>query len=618
MANELFSNLKKRVQDEALLLEARQGHFQNGARPDEPDETPDRRPLSYLQPIPDDLWVRCPSCGGAMFREDFERAHQVCTLCHHHFRINAWERIWLVADEGSFEELDERVRAVNPIAFKAYEEKLHRLQTETGLKEGIVTGRCRIEGIPCLLGAMDSRFIMGSMGAAVGEKIVRLLERGAEEKLPVILFSVSGGARMQEGIVSLMQMAATSAAVAKLGEASQLFISFMTDPTTGGVTASFASLGDIILSEPGSIIGFAGRRVIEGTISEKLPDDFQRAEFQRAHGFLDDIVPRDRIKQTLGALLSYHYPQKPSSSKVYQTIAKTRQRNEAGIRPEGPEGTILHAGDEGIPEVKGSACLDLIRQKGRPNILDYLPLIFDEFYELKGDRLYADDPAIWGGLAILNGEPVTVIAHRKGRNLEENNAFHFGMPHPEGYRKALRLMREAEKFNRPILTFVDTAGAYCGVGAEERGQGEAIAKNLAEMSQFKVPIVSVVIGEGGSGGALGIAVADRLAMLSNAIYSVISPRGFASLLWKDQSREREAADIMRITAADLLKLGISDAVIVEAGAGAHESCDETAAGIRRFFIESLADIRASVTDTDDLLRKRYEKFRGLGPYWRED
>ena len=243
MSDHIFSHLKKRVQDESVLLESLQAQPQQDAGGEDSTQTEQtRRPFSYQQPIPDDLWVRCPSCSGVMFREDFERAHQVCTLCHHHFRINAWERIWLVADEGSFEEVDSSIRARNPIDFEGYEDKVHRLQAETGLSDAIVTGRARVEGVACLIGAMDSRFIMGSMGAAVGERVVRLFELGTAEKLPVILFTVSGGARMQEGIVSLMQMASTSAAVAKHAAAGQLYISFMTDPTTGGVTASFASL----------------------------------------------------------------------------------------------------------------------------------------------------------------------------------------------------------------------------------------------------------------------------------------------------------------------------------------------------------------------------------------
>lgn len=591
MAKDLFSNLRKRVEQESIISEAIQSQQMTYLNKEE--EESKRRPLSYQQPIPDDMWIRCPSCNGAMFKEDFEQNDNVCLLCNHHFRIHAWERIWLVSDRGSFEEMDKTISPGNPIDFDGYEEKISRLQAETGLQEAIITGRATIGGYPVYLGAMDSRFIMGSMGQALGEKVVRLFEKATEERLPVIIFAVSGGARMQEGIVSLMQMASTSAAVAKHSAQGLLFISFMTDPTTGGVTASFASLGDVILSEPGTIIGFAGRRVIEGTISEKLPEDFQRAEFQEQHGFLDAIVHRSEIKKVVTNLLSYHQPSSLST------------------KQESAGGEVLRCGEEAIPETKASVCLELIRHKNRPTIMQYLPLIFDDYIELKGDRLFADDPAIWGGLAHLNGQAVTVIAERKGRTIDENKHCNFGMPHPEGYRKALRLMKQAEKFGRPILTFVDTAGAYCGIGAEERGQGLAIAKNLAKMSQLTVPIISVIIGEGGSGGALGIAVCDRLGMLSNSIYSVISPRGFASLIWKDQSLEKDAADIMHITAKDLCALGIADFVIVEEDEGAHASVEKTALGIKTFFLRALAEVRSN-----NLIEERYAKYRDLGPFYR--
>lgn len=219
---------------------------------------------------------------------------------------------------------------------------------------------------------------------------------------------------------------------------------------------------------------------------------------------------------------------------------------------------------------------------------------------------------MFGGLALLGGRPVTVIGQQKGKNLRENKQRNFGMPHPEGYRKALRLMEQAEKFGRPIVSFVDTAGAYCGIGAEERGQGQAIAHNLAVMSRLKTPIVTVVIGEGGSGGALGIAVCDRLAMLENSMYSVISPRGFASLLWKDPAREEEAADIMRLTAHDVERLGICDKVIPEEGTAEAPQIAATSGHIRRFLLESLQN--AAGTDSDDLIMKRYKRYRDYGKF----
>ncbi len=256
--------------------------------------------------------------------------------------------------------------------------------------------------------------------------------------------------------------------------------------------------------------------------------------------------------------------------------------------------------------------LKLIRHKDRPDVKYYIKEIFTDFYEMHGDRHYKDDRAIIGGIGLLDGTPVTVIGHVKGKNIAENKKCNFGMPHPEGYRKALRLMKQAEKFNRPVICFIDTPGAFCGIEAEERGQGEAIARNIMEMSDLKVPVISVVIGEGGSGGALALGVCDELAMLSNSIFSVISPRGFASILWKDGNREEEAANIMKITSEDLLKLGIADSVIDEADGAAHKNPPKTAGNIKEYLSDTLK--RISKKNIDILLMERYNKYRDIGEF----
>jgi acyl-CoA carboxylase subunit beta len=496
---------------------------------------------TYKRPIPDDLWIKCPICNGVMFREDFEKARSVCSLCGHHYRLDSRERLAQIADPGTFIEWDAGMASLNPIEFPGYAEKLRQLQQTTGLVEAVITGQAEVNGHPCVLAVMDGRFMMGSMGSVVGEKITRLFEQATVLRLPAIVFAVSGGARMQEGIVSLMQMAKTAAAVGRFQDAGLLYISVMTDPTTGGVTASFASLGDIIISEPDTLIGFAGRRVIEDTIAEALPEGFQRAEFLLDHGFLDLIVPRSQLKETLTHLLDLHQPgRKATQTAMLGSVSRADQAGQTGQA----------ALEQPMPAPrKGSECLDLIRTKNRPVIGDYLPIVFDDLIELHGDRYFKDDQAIWGGIGRLDGQPVTIIGHRKGRTIEENMRTNFGMPHPEGYRKAMRLMRQAEKFNRPVVFLIDTPGAYCGVGAEERGQGEAIAYNLREIMRLGVPLIAAVTGEGGSGGALAIGVSDELAMLSNALYSVISPRGFASILWKDPSREISARKTAMINSA---------------------------------------------------------------------
>lgn len=256
--------------------------------------------------------------------------------------------------------------------------------------------------------------------------------------------------------------------------------------------------------------------------------------------------------------------------------------------------------------------LGLIRHKNRPTIMDYIPLIFTDFYEMHGDRLCGDDGAIIGGVARLDGIPVTVIAEVKGRDINENKKCNFAMPHPEGYRKALRLARQAEKFHRPVICFIDTPGAFCGIAAEERGQGEAIARNIAEFMTLRTPVISVVLGEGGSGGALALGVCDELAMLENAIYSVISPRGFASILWKDASREQEACDIMKITAEDLVRLGVAEAIIEEPLGGAHNDLDKISENIKEYLSQKIPEKLQK--DIDVLLKERYTKFRKIGEF----
>jgi acetyl-CoA carboxylase carboxyl transferase subunit beta len=258
--------------------------------------------------VPENLMFKCPRCGKTEFMEIFIQAAKVCPGCNYHARLTIAERLEITADPGSFKELDANLESLNPIGFPGYEEKIAKLREKTGLKEAVVTGAASIEGEPCVLGVMDSHFMMASMGSVVGEKIARAFEHAQREKLPVILFTASGGARMQEGIVSLMQMAKTSGAVARFSQAGGLYIGVMTDPTTGGVAASFASLGDITIAEPKVLIGFAGRRVIEGTIRQRLPDDFQSAEFFLEHGFVDMLVERRLMRKTLGRLLRFHNP----------------------------------------------------------------------------------------------------------------------------------------------------------------------------------------------------------------------------------------------------------------------------------------------------------------------
>lgn len=499
---------------------------------------------------PEGILKKCNKCGAAILTDEVINGKYICPKCHGYFRIPAYKRIELVTDAGSFEEwdakIDEGERPENPLDFRGYTEKVEALRVKTGLDEAVVTGKATICGYPVVIGVCDGRFMMASMGHAVGEKITRAVERATEERLPVVLFTCSGGARMQEGIISLMQMAKTSAALKRHSDAGFLYIPVLTDPTTGGVTASFAMLGDIILAEPGALIGFAGPRVIEQTIGQKLPEGFQRAEFLLEHGFVDRIVTRDEMKEVLGQILKMHTVTDEKKEDCTEKKKENRKNISAGKENVSDWERVLKS-----------------REKERPVGKDYIDRLFTDFVELHGDRYYKDDPAVVGGIAYFHGKAVTVIAQCKGKTTKENLERNFAMPSPEGYRKALRLMKQAEKFQRPVICFVDTPGAFCGMEAEERGQGEAIARNLYEMSALKVPVLSIVIGEGGSGGALALAVADEVWMMENAVYSVLSPEGFASILWKDSKRASEAAGVMRLTAADLKELKVIEEIICE-------------------------------------------------------
>lgn len=547
-------------------------------------------PLKSERPeVPEGLLKKCNKCGAAILTEEVKSAGYICPKCQGYFRVHAYERIRMTVDEDSFEEWEKDMEFVNPLEFRGYEEKVKSLKEKTGLSEAVVTGKASIEGNPAVIAVCDGRFLMASMGQVVGEKITRAVERATKEQLPVIIFACSGGARMQEGIVSLMQMAKTAAALKQHSDAGLLYVSVLTDPTTGGVTASFAMLGDVILAEPKALIGFAGPRVIEQTIGEKLPKGFQRSEFLLEHGFIDRIVERKEMRTVLANILQMHQNFKGSvTQSPIQTVEKERQS---------------------VQEKDAWERVTISRKNDRPVGQDYIRTLFSDFLEFHGDRCYGDDPAIIGGIARFAGIPVTVIAQAKGKSTKENVAHHFGMPSPEGYRKALRLMKQAEKFKRPILLFVDTPGAFCGIEAEERGQGEAIARNLFEMSSMKVPVLSVVIGEGGSGGALALAVADEVWMLENAIYSVLSPEGFASILWKDSKRASEAAEVMKLTAADLKKLGVIEAVIAEPEVYTEETMQSVVFVLQKKITEFL-DTHCNFS-SEELAVQRYERFRKM-------
>ena len=563
--------------------------------------------------VPEGLLCKCSMCKKAVVAEDVRKNFYVCPNCNGYFRVRAQERIARIADAGSFTEWDKELEGGNPMGFEGYEEKIAAARLKTRLKEAVVTGQCTIGGEPCVLCVMDGRFLMASMGEAVGEKITRATERATKEKLPIIIFTCSGGARMQEGNVSLMQMAKTSAALKRHSDAGLLYISVLTDPTTGGVTASFAMEGDIILAEPKALIGFAGPRVIEQTTGQRLPAGFQRAEFLLEHGFVDRIVERHEQKQVLSDLLRIHHIQPTKSPHGTETEAdkdenqgENQNENQKTMTSSNQQMIVMQENkilktkkQDSSPFRSAWDRVCLARDKKRPVGSDYINALFDSFYELHGDRMMSDDKALTAGIGLFHGQPVTVIAQEKKQN--------FGMCSPQGYRKALRLMAQAEKFHRPIICFVDTPGAACGIEAEEHGQGEAIARNLYEMSALKTPILSILIGEGGSGGALALAVADEVWMMENAVYSILSPEGFSSILWKDSKRAKEAADCMKLTAADLKAAGIVEQVFDEPESFTTDQLEVVAEAMSDQIHQFL--LKYGSMDIDTLCEHRYQRFR---------
>ena len=582
---------------------------------------------SQIKPeVPEGLLKRCNKCGKGIFTEDYKKNLYICPKCGGYLRMPAQKRIEFLTEADSFEEWDTGLSTENPLHMIGYPDKIKALQDKTKLDEAVITGKARIGENEVALMVMDGRFLMASMGEVVGEKIARGVERATKEKLPVIIFTCSGGARMQEGMTSLMQMAKTSAALKRHSDAGLLYITVLTDPTTGGVTASFAMLGDIILAEPKALIGFAGPRVIEQTIHKKLPKGFQRSEFLLKHGFIDKIVERKDMKTVLEQILTMHRLTTKHSGIVKNTGVVSEIKTDLNtVNPSSKREDVQAVSNKNAGKSRKQK-LSLAqkkragektawervltsREKDRPVGEDYIYGLFEEFIEFHGDRNFGDDAAICGGVAYFQGKPVTVIAQMKGKSTAENIARNFGMPEPEGYRKALRLMKQAEKFHRPIICFVDTPGAFCGMEAEERGQGEAIARNLYEMSALKTPILSVLIGEGGSGGALAMAVADEVWILENAVYSILSPEGYAAILWKDGSQAARAAKAMKLTSYDLYKAGFVEKIIPEPEIYTLDSIINVFDNLEENISVFLKNSK-SMTE-EERVEQRYQRFRSM-------
>jgi len=535
---------------------------------------------------------RCLYCDTDPSTSEQYRHYRVCPSCGFHYSISARERIRLLVDEDTFKETDRSLISLDPLSFSGkatYREKIFQAQRRTGLTEAVVTGTCNIGGGPAVIIALDFGFLGGSMGCVVGEKVALAFERATKKKLPVVAVVTSGGARIQEGVLSLMQMAKTTGATKRHHEAHLPFIAVLANPTTGQVYSSFANVADIILAEPGALIGLAPLRVVEQTAGKPLPQGAHTAEDHLKHGMIDLIVERSKLGDLLPVLLDL------LSSRYKLTLAKRGGRYTFRERSaESPWQTV-----------------QLARHEMRPTSMDYIGRIISNFVELHGDRMYGDDPAIICGLGYLSGEAVVVIGQERGHG-KEAHLRNDGRAYPEGFRKAQRAMKLAGKFRLPLVTFIDTPGAYPGLESEERGIGNALASTMALLSDLPTPVISVIIGEGGSEGALALGVADRTLILENAIYSPISPEGAATLLYRDAAKAEEVTPSLKLTAHDCKQLGIIDVVIPEPRGGAHADPEEAAHQVQRFVLQELLEIQS--IPLKKLINKRYEKFRRMGEY----
>ncbi|MBR3930114.1 MAG: acetyl-CoA carboxylase carboxyltransferase subunit beta [Alphaproteobacteria bacterium] len=542
------------------------------------------------------MWIKCESCGKLVYYKDYKGNKYICPSCGRAFIMTPKQRFDLLFDDNLWERLTPPSVSDDPLSFSdrvPYLDRLADARSETGCYDAVSTADGTIGGIPTTVCVLNGLFMMGSMGRAAGDAIVAAMEHAIATRRPFIMVTSSGGARMQENILSLMQMARTTAAVNKLHANGIPYIVLLTDPTFGGVTASFAMLGDINIAEKGARIGFAGRRVIEQNIREKLPSNFQTADYLYEHGMVDMVVARGDLHDTIARILA-----------VLTKQERTPKQINVSTPPHDASKKI-----RGMGESDAYDKVLLARNENRPHFLDYINGIVDDWTYLAGDRLYAEDAAMASGIGFWRGIPSVIIGQEQGRSIETRQKHRFGMPNPDGYRKAQRMMRLAEKFELPLISLFDTAGAFAGREGEERGQSQAVASSIATGLSIKTPYIAVNVGQGGSGGAIAIGTGDRVLMLENAIYSVIAPESCASILWRDNKFKAVASTAMKLTARDMANLNIVDEVIHEPAGGAHTDWQTTmellATSVTRH-IRELMEIPVS-----ELPGRRMDKFLAM-------
>ena len=539
---------------------------------------------SYLSVVHD----RCLFCEEPISDSPSYLTYRVCPFCRFHYTVTARERIELLVDKETFKENYKYVKTVEPLSFSRrnrYRKFLEQDQNRTGLTEAAVAGKCRIGDVETMLIVLDFGFMGGTMGSVVGEKVSMAFENAARRGIPAVAVVSGGGVRIQEGVLSLMQMAKTVTAANRLRDEEVPLIVVLANPSTGQAYASFANLADVILAEPGSLIGLSPLRTLREVSKMPLPLDAHTAEAHVGHGLLDNVVDRENLQPRIASILQILTAQKHG---------KSNHKN------------LLKSEPEECDEVEPWEAMTVARNLERPQASSYFRSILDPFIELRGDRLNSDDRSVVIGIGFMDGLAVAVIGQQR-RTLVEGERYHV---FPDGLRKAQRLIDLASRFKLPLVTLIDTQGADPGLEAEEQGIGNAIARTLSSMLTVPTPMVSVVIGEGGSEGALALGLSDRILMQQFAIYSPISVNHTLGAAHHDHMLDREAAEALMLTAHDCLELGIADEVVPEPDGGSHVDPHKASTDLQTAILTNLFQL--SKMSEGKLLKKRYKKFRRMG------
>jgi len=531
----------------------------------------------------------CLVCSLNLVNQEIYQIYRICPRCRFHYSITPRQRIELLTDQKTYKEKYKHISSLDPLGFSSkitYRTRLFNDQKRTGLTEAAIIGEAKIQGIKVVISILDFSFLGGGMGSVVGEKIALACEYAMQRELPLVSVITSGGVRLQEGTLSLMQMAKTAAATNRLHKKGLPYIAILANPTTGQTYASFANLADITLAEPGALIGLAPLRDLQITESEPLPLEAHSAEAHLRNGMIDGVVDRVDLNNTIGT-----FAKLLTSPRINAKVLQPINRKEyAKQRPEAWK------------------AVQRARHPLRPTTRDYLEKLFSDFIEIRGDRITGDDPTVICGLAELAGKTIVLIGQQRiNKNPDQQNYIS-----ASGFHKIRRGIGVANKFSLPVITFIDTSGPFMTLEAEQKGIGPAIAQTTSAILDINAPTIALIIGEGGREGALVLSMTDTVLMMENAIFTPVSPEQAANLMYRDASRVSDAAESLRLTAQDAKDMNIIDKIIIEPEGGAHTDIAMTSLIIQENLIRELALIQES--SMEKLIKKRYKKFRNMGAY----